>query len=94
MTKNESNNTEQDVQQIVENNQKLVQIAQNQADVITELRQMNSDKDLRIAELSATIKRIQNQISAAQAKADEEIDEIDTEFEEVVDDEDSANEQE
>ena len=37
MTKNESNNTEQDVQQIVENNQKLVQIAQNQADVITEL---------------------------------------------------------
>ena len=55
---------------------------------------MNSDKDLRIAELSATIKRIQNQISAAQAKADEEIDEIDTEFEEVVDDEDSANEQE
>lgn len=94
MTKNESNNTEQDVQQIVENNQKLVQIAQNQADVITELRQMNSDKDLRIAELSATIKRIQNQISAAQAKADEEIDDIDTEFEEVVDDEDSANEQE
>ena len=94
MTKNESNNTEQDVQQIVENNQKLVLIAQNQADVITELRQMNSDKDLRIAELSATIKRIQNQISAAQAKADEEIDEIDTEFEEVVDDEDSANEQE
>jgi hypothetical protein len=94
MTKNESNNTEQDVQQIVENNQKLVQIAQNQADVITELRQMNSDKDLKIAELSATIKRIQNQIAAAQAKADEEIDEIDTEFEEVVDDEDSANEQE
>ena len=84
MTKNESNNTEQDVQQIVENNQKLVQIAQNQADVITELRQMNSDKDLKIAELSATIKRIQNQIAAAQAKADEEIDEIDTEFEEVV----------
>ena len=94
MTKNESNNTEQDVQQIVENNQKLVQIAQNQADVITELRQMNSDKDLRIAELSATIKRIQNQISAAQAKADEEIDDIDTEIEEGVDDEDSANEQE
>tara|TARA_Y100001958_G_C21177065_1_gene507643 strand:+ start:740 stop:1024 length:285 start_codon:yes stop_codon:yes gene_type:complete len=94
MTKNEDNNAEQDIEQILENNQKLVQIAQNQADVITELRQMNSDKDLKIAELTATIKRIQNQIAAAQAQADEEIDEIDTEFEEVTDSKDSENEQE
>lgn len=69
MADNANTNTEQDVQKIIENNQKLAQIAQNQADVIVELRQMNSDKDLRIAELSATIKRFQNQIQAAAKQA-------------------------
>lgn len=64
-------NAEVDVQQVMENNAKLVQMAQNQADVITELRQLNSEKELRIAELSATLKRFQNQIQAA-AQAQQE----------------------
>jgi len=58
-------NAEIDVQQVMENNAKLVQMAQNQADVITELRQLNSEKELRIAELSATVKRFQGQVQAA-----------------------------
>lgn len=91
MADNDSNNAGQDIQQVIENNQKLAQIAQNQADVMGELRQMNSDKDLKIAELTATIKRIQNQIAKAQ---ESQIDDVDTEFEEVEDDEGSEDEQE
>ena len=49
----------------MENNATLVQMAQNQADVISELRQLNSDKELKIAELSATVKRFRSQIEAA-----------------------------
>ena len=56
MADNANENSEIDVQKVMENNAKLVQMAQNQADVITELRQLNSDKELRIAELSATVK--------------------------------------
>tara|TARA_B100000902_G_C26475628_1_gene512279 strand:+ start:245 stop:508 length:264 start_codon:yes stop_codon:yes gene_type:complete len=71
-------NAEVDVQQVMENNAKLVQMAQNQADVITELRQLNSDKELRIAELSATIKRFQSQVQAvAQAQQAEETEAVD-----------------
>lgn len=93
MADNATSNTEPEVQKVIENNQKLAQIAQNQADVITELRQMNSDKDLKIAELSATIKRFQTQIQAA-AQAQEQVDDVDTEFEEVSDEEGSEDEQE
>ncbi len=71
-------NAEVDVQQVMENNAKLVQMAQNQADVITELRQLNSEKELRIAELSATLKRFQNQIQAvAQAQQEDETEAVD-----------------
>ena len=71
-------NAEVDVQQVMENNAKLVQMAQNQADVITELRQLNSEKELRIAELSATLKRFQNQIQAvAQAPREDETEAVD-----------------
>ena len=71
-------NAEVDVQQVMENNAKLVQMAQNQADVITELRQLNSEKELRIAELSATLKRFQNQIqAAAQAQQKDETEAVD-----------------
>ena len=71
-------NAEVDVQQVMENNAKLVQMAQNQADVITELRQLNSEKELRIAELSATIKRFQSQVqAAAQAQQAEETEAVD-----------------
>ena len=93
MADNATSNTEPEVQKVIENNQKLAQIAQNQADVITELRQMNSDKDLKIAELSATIKRFQTQIQAA-AQAQQQVDDVDTEFEEVGDDEGAEDEQE
>tara|TARA_S200002703_G_scaffold156329_1_gene161741 strand:- start:421 stop:684 length:264 start_codon:yes stop_codon:yes gene_type:complete len=67
MADNANENSEIDVQKVMENNAKLVQMAQNQADVITELRQLNSDKELRIAELSATVKRFQQQVQAAVA---------------------------
>ena len=71
-------NAEVDVQQVMENNAKLVQMAQNQADVITELRQLNSEKELRIAELSATLKRFQNQIQAvAQAQQEDKTEAVD-----------------
>lgn len=71
-------NAEVDVQQVMENNAKLVQMAQNQADVITELRQLNSEKELRIAELSATLKRFQNQIQAvAQAQQEDATEAVD-----------------
>lgn len=93
MADNATSNTEPEVQKVIENNQKLAQIAQNQADVITELRQMNSDKDLKIAELSATIKRFQTQIQVA-AQAQQQVDDVDTEFEEVGDDEGAEDEQE
>ena len=80
MADNANENSEIDVQKVMENNAKLVQMAQNQADVITELRQLNSDKELRIAELSATVKRFQQQVQAAVAagqaeKEDEAVDE-------------------
>ena len=67
MADNANENSEIDVQKVMENNAKLVQMAQNQADVITELRQLNSEKELRIAELSATVKRFQQQVQAAVA---------------------------
>lgn len=80
MADNANENSEIDVQKVMENNAKLVQMAQNQADVITELRQLNSDKELRIAELSATVKRFQQQVQAAVAagqavKEDDAVDE-------------------
>jgi len=65
MANNAENNAELDVQKVMENNATLVQMAQNQADVISELRQLNSDKELKIAELSATVKRFRSQIEAA-----------------------------
>ena len=79
MADNANENSEIDVQKVMENNAKLVQMAQNQADVITELRQLNSDKELRIAELSATVKRFQQQVQAAVAagQAVEEDDAVD-----------------
>lgn len=85
MSDNDNTNSEVDIQKVMENNGKLVQMAQNQADVITELRQLNSDKELRIAELSATVKRFQSQIQAAVQAQQESIDDVDTEFEEVAD---------
>ena len=85
MSDNDNTNSEVDIQKVMENNAKLVQMAQNQADVITELRQLNSDKELRIAELSATVKRFQSQIQAAVQAQQESIDDVDTEFEEVAD---------
>jgi len=79
MADNANENSEIDVQKVMENNAKLVQMAQNQADVITELRQLNSDKELRIAELSATVKRFQQQVQAAVAagQAEKEDDAVD-----------------
>lgn len=79
MADNANENSEIDVQKVMENNAKLVQMAQNQADVITELRQLNSEKELRIAELSATVKRFQQQVQAAVAagQAEEEDDAVD-----------------
>ena len=85
MSDNDNTNSEVDIQKVMENNAKLVQMAQNQADVITELRQLNSDKELRIAELSATVKRFQSQIQAAVQAQQESIDDVDTEFEEAAD---------
>ena len=85
MSDNDNTNSEVDIQKVMENNGKLVQMAQNQADVITELRQLNSDKELRIAELSATVKRFQSQIQAAVQAQQESIDDVDTEFEEAAD---------
>ena len=76
MANDAENNAELDVQKVMENNATLVQMAQNQADVISELRQLNSDKELKIAELSATVKRFRSQIEAAmqaqQAATEEE----------------------
>jgi hypothetical protein len=79
MADNANENSEIDVQKVMENNAKLVQMAQNQADVITELRQLNSEKELRIAELSATVKRFQQQVQAAVAagQAEKEDDAVD-----------------
>lgn len=79
MADNANENSEIDVQKVMENNAKLVQMAQNQADVITELRQLNSEKELRIAELSATVKRFQQQVQAAVAagQAEKENDAVD-----------------
>lgn len=83
MADNANENSEIDVQKVMENNAKLVQMAQNQADVITELRQLNSEKELRIAELSATVKRFQQQVQAAVAagQAEKENDAVDEGFE-------------
>lgn len=91
MADNANENDDISVEEVLQKNSQLSQMAQNQADVIVELRQMNSDKDLRIAELSATIKRFQNQVQAA-VNAQANVDDTDTEFEEV--NEDSADEQE
>ena len=91
MADNANENNDISVEEVLQKNSQLSQMAQNQADVIVELRQMNSDKDLRIAELSATIKRFQNQVQAA-VNAQANVDDTDTEFEEV--NEDSADEQE
>mgnify|MGYP003114904699 FL=1 len=92
MADNANENNDISVEEVLQKNSQLSQMAQNQADVIVELRQMNSDKDLRIAELSATIKRFQNQVQAAVNAQANEVDDHDTEFEEV--DENSADEQE
>jgi len=92
MADNANENNDISVEEVLQKNSQLSQMAQNQADVIVELRQMNSDKDLRIAELSATIKRFQNQVQAAVNAQANTVDDTDTEFEEV--DEDSADEQE
>lgn len=91
MADNANENDDISVEEVLQKNSQLSQMAQNQADVIVELRQMNSDKDLRIAELSATIKRFQSQVQAA-VNAQANVDDTDTEFEEV--NEDSADEQE
>ena len=91
MADNANENNDISVEEVLQKNSQLSQMAQNQADVIVELRQMNSDKDLRIAELSATIKRFQSQVQAA-VNAQANVDDTDTEFEEV--NEDSADEQE
>ena len=92
MADNANENDDISVEEVLQKNSQLSQMAQNQADVIVELRQMNSDKDLRIAELSATIKRFQNQVQAAVNAQANTVDDTDTEFEEI--DEDSADEQE
>lgn len=92
MADNANENNDISVEEVLQKNSQLSQMAQNQADVIVELRQMNSDKDLRIAELSATIKRFQNQVQAAVNAQANNVDDTDTEFEEV--NEDSADEQE
>jgi len=92
MANNANENKDISVEEVLQKNSQLSQMAQNQADVIVELRQMNSDKDLRIAELSATIKRFQNQVQAAVNAQANAVDDTDTEFEEV--NEDSADEQE
>lgn len=92
MADNANENNDISVEEVLQKNSQLSQMAQNQADVIVELRQMNSDKDLRIAELSATIKRFQNQVQAAVNAQANTVDDTDTEFEEV--NEDSADEQE
>lgn len=92
MADNANENNDISVEEVLQKNSQLSQMAQNQADVIVELRQMNSDKDLRIAELSATIKRFQNQVQAAVNAQENTVDDTDTEFEEI--DEDSADEQE
>ena len=92
MADNANENDDISVEEVLQKNSQLSQMAQNQADVIVELRQMNSDKDLRIAELSATIKRFQNQVQAAVNAQENTVDDTDTEFEEV--NEDSADEQE
>lgn len=92
MADNANENNDISVEEVLQKNSQLSQMAQNQADVIVELRQMNSDKDLRIAELSATIKRFQNQVQAAVNAQANTVDDTDTEFEEI--DEDSADEQE
>lgn len=92
MADNANENNDISVEEVLQKNSQLSQMAQNQADVIVELRQMNSDKDLRIAELSATIKRFQNQVQAAVNAQANAVDDTDTEFEEI--NEDSADEQE
>ena len=69
MEENTAVNSEVNVQQVIENNKKLAQMAENLRDVLAELRQINSDKELQIAELKATIKRFEKAVAGNQAAA-------------------------
>jgi hypothetical protein len=92
MAENQEGAPQVTVEQVLEKNQELVTIANNYKDVLTEMKAMNSDKDVKIAELQATVKRLQAIITNAQpqsAPADESVEEAE---EEVV--EESASEDE
>lgn len=93
MEENQAVNSEVNIQQVIENNKKLAQMAENLRDVLTELRQINSDKELQIAELKATIKRFEKAISGNQAApapqtATEEEEVVEEAAEEVAENED------
>jgi len=88
MAENQEDTPQVTVEQVLEKNQELVTLANNYKDVLTEMKAMNSDKDIKIAELQATVKRLQAIITNAQPQSD-----IDEEEEEEVS-EDSASEDE
>ena len=65
-------------------------MAENLRDVLAELRQINSDKELQIAELKATIKRFEKAVAGNQAAAAAPVEEAPAEedTEETVEGED------
>ena len=69
MAENNEGTPDVTVEDVIQKNKELATVAENLKAVLTEMQDINSQKELKIAELQATVKRFSAIIEAFKAQA-------------------------